>query len=165
MDCTPEARDCLAALFKCVDKWERYYRLRTQLEEQLGGSGFDPYMGVFTMLLIVYLLLWGALKIRRFRLEIVGQPTKEEEDVWRAWIQENLNGNKPDPKESQYSLMCVIGWSRFNVVLFVVMPFCFAAISSIVFGIVWSQDIRSHQADVSGAWTISSFIITLAAGM
>jgi hypothetical protein len=107
---------------------------------------------------ILGLLLWGKLKI-------VGQPTEEEENAWRHWIQENLNEGKNNPKESQYSLMCVVGWSRFNIVLFVVFPFCFTAFASIIFGIVWSQDIRSHKGDVPGAWAISTFIITLAAGM
>ena len=126
---------------------------------------FGFFGQVLLVAILIVALVWGVLKIEKLRLKIINKPSDEEEAAWRQWIHDNLNEGKDDPKESHYSLLCVVGWSRFNIVIFVVIPFLFAALGSIIFGVVWSQDFHSHKGDVSGGWAIAAFIITLAAGL
>jgi hypothetical protein len=162
---TQEAQDSMAALFRCVERWERYHSLKKFLDRGWDITGILPIdvaYGLFWVLpTIVVLMIIGRLKVN---LEIVDRPSQEEEIAWKTWIHENLNEGKIDPKEGQFSILCVIGWSRFNIIMFVVVPFVAIATASVVFGITWSQDFRNHQSDVSGAWTVASFIITLTAG-
>jgi hypothetical protein len=94
----------------------------------------------------------------------VQAPNFEEEDAWSKWIQENINEGNEDPAAGQYSIECVLGWSRRRIFYFVVVPFLFAVISSIAFGITWSFNIRSHEGDPAGGFTIASYITTLAGG-
>lgn len=48
--------------------------------------------------------------------------------------------------------------------VFIIIPFMIAVVGAITFGIVWSLDIKGHTGDLAGAWAVSSFVITLAAG-
>jgi hypothetical protein len=166
VETTQEAQDCLAALFRCVERWEGYYRLSSFLDTikyliDIGGFYlYVPCMIPLSVLLLFRKVKWSSSS----GIRVANPPEYEEEAAWTNWIHENINEGKSNPRESQYSLLCVVRWSRFNIVLFVVFPFlCFAAMS-VVFGIVWSLNFEGHQGDLSGAWTVASFIITLAAG-
>ena len=123
-------------------------------------------LGAKTVLVVtvVILTIWGLTRISWFQVRILNGPSPEEEKEWRDWIHDNLNEEKDDPSESHYSLMCVIGWSRFNIVIFIIIPFMIAVVGAITFGVVWSLDIKGHTGDLAGAWAVSSFVITLAAG-
>ena len=177
MDLRPEERDCLASLFEHVEKIERYFTLRllassVMLIVELGL--FGGYLGnlgndgdIVFMALVSLIIPSGTLvllKLRKREAEKLAMRSLKEEIEWRDWIQNNLNEGHDDPSKARYSLLCVIGWSKLRIVLFVAIPFLLAALASIIFGVVWSIDIRSHKGDVQGAWGISSFIITLAAG-
>lgn len=177
VDLRPEERDCLASLFEHVEKIERYFTLRllassVMLIVELGL--FGGYLGnlgndgdIVFMALVSLIIPSGTLvllKLRKREAEKLAMRSLKEEIEWRDWIQNNLNEGHDDPSKARYSLLCVIGWSKLRIVLFVAIPFLLAALASIIFGVVWSIDIRSHKGDVQGAWGISSFIITLAAG-
>jgi hypothetical protein len=162
---TQEAQDCLAALFRCVERWEGYYRLVffvNTMEQfaEVNAFGFVPFM----ISLLVLALFRKVTLSYSSGFRVANPPEYEEEAAWTNWIHENVNEGKNNPRESQYSLLCVVGWSRFNIVLFVVLPFLSVAAMSVVFGILWSMNFEGHQGDLSGAWTVASFIITLAAG-
>jgi hypothetical protein len=162
---TQEAQDCLAALFRCVERWEGYYRLAyfvNTMEQFAAANGF--VLVPFVISLLVLALFRKVTLSYSSGFRIANPPEYEEEAAWTSWIHENVNEGKNDPREGQYSLLCVVGWSRFNIVLFVVLPFLFVAAMSVVFGILWSMNFEGHQGDLSGAWTVASFIITLAAG-
>ena len=116
------------------------------------------------MLTVLILTVWGITRMSWFQVDVVGGPSLKEEVAWRDWIQTNLNEDIDDPAESHYSLMCVVGWSRFNIVLFIIIPFMLAVVVAVAFGIIWSLDIKDHKGDLAGAWAASTFIITLAAG-
>lgn len=57
-----------------------------------------------------------------------------------------------------------MGWSRLNIGLFVVLSFLCLAAMSVVLEIAWSMNFEGHQGDLSGAWIVASFIITLVTG-
>lgn len=180
VDLSPEERDCLASLFEHVGKVEPYYqsRILTRLGALIGELAM---MGILSSVLSsgsIYLLkvswpcvvvippCWLMMEIILSKREakMLEMRSLKEEIEWRDWIQDNLNEGHDDPSKARYSLLCVIGWSKLRIVLFVAVPFLLAALASIIFGVMWSIDIRSHKGDVQGAWGISSFIITLATG-
>lgn len=156
VDLRPEERDCLASLFEHVEKIERYFTLRllassVMLIVELGL--FGGYLGnlgndgdIVFMALVSLIIPSGTLvllKLRKREAEKLAMRSLKEEIEWRDWIQNNLNEGHDDPSKARYSLLCVIGWSKLRIVLFV----------------------GSHKGDVQGAWGISSFIITLAAAL
>jgi len=116
------------------------------------------------VVIVIILAAWGVTRISWFQVRVVGGPSPGEEEAWRDWIHKNLNEEIDDPVESHYSLMCVIGWSRFNIVVFIIIPFMVAVVGAVVFGIIWSLDTGAHKGDLAGAWAVSTFVITLAAG-
>jgi len=161
---TQEAQDSMAALFRCVERWERYHSLKKFVDRGWDISGFLPIDIVYGLYWVVSIIVFVVIGRLKLNLEIADRPSQEEEIAWKTWIHENLNEGKIDPKEGQFSILCVIGWSRSNIIMFVVVPFVSIAIASVLFGIIWSQDFHRHQGDISGAWTVASFIITLTAG-
>ncbi|KIM96221.1 hypothetical protein OIDMADRAFT_33596 [Oidiodendron maius Zn] len=166
VEVTSEESDCLATFFECVDRWERYYRLKTFLIQYGALFFLVGGLGAQTMLVatVAILTIWGITRLSWFQVRVVNVPSPEEEREWRDWIHDSLNEKTDNPSKSYYSLMCVIGWSRFNIVVFIIIPFMMAVVGAIIFGIVWSLDIKSHKGDLAGAWAVSSFVITLAAG-
>lgn len=174
VDLSPEERDCLASLFEHVEKVEPYYKLRTliRLGFLIGGGGvvsglaISGWMGMFPFCLMCFTISWLMMEkiLSKIEAKMLAMRSLKKEIEWRDWIQDNLNEGHDDPSKARYSLLCVIGWSKLNVFFFVAGPFLLVAMGSIVFGALWSIDIRSHKGDVQGAWGISSFIITLAAG-
>jgi len=119
---------------------------------------------LFVLLILINTFFGGAPQIPWLSRKLLRGPKDSEEEAWRTWIHENLNEGNYDPAEGQYSLLCVVGWSRFNIIVFVVIPFFLVSVMSVAFGIAWSQDIGAHKSDVTGAWAISTFVVTLAAG-
>lgn len=175
VDLRPEERDCLASLFQHVEKWSTTYPFHTLaisvynmvVVGLLGGIFRGPkeawllaFLAFILTHQIVHIvdLTQSSRKVKKLEMQ-----SFKEEIEWRDWIQDNLNESHDDPSKARYSLLCVIGWSKLNIILLVAVPFLLAALASIIFGVLWSIDIRSHKGDVQGAWGISSFIITLAA--
>jgi len=119
---------------------------------------------IFIFLAIAFIIVIGTLVLGPVRSRWFHGPADEEEDAWRKWIHQNLNEGHYNPRDSQYSLMCVVDWSRFNIIMFIVIPFLMTALGSVLFGILWSLNIGAHQGGLQGAWAIASFMITLAGG-
>jgi hypothetical protein len=154
-----EDEDALAALFKCVQRWEYYYTLKDASKYwtsifRTTRTWADVWLQFFIDL---YFLLLHKYKL-------VQAPDPSEEREWCEWIQKNISGGDEDPAKGQYSIECVLGWSRPRIIGFVIVPFVLAAVGTTTFGFVWSFNIGSHTGDAAGGFTIASYFAVLAGG-
>jgi hypothetical protein len=136
-----------------VQTWERYYTLKDISQTQIGIIPKSIYQ--FAIELLFYYL---------HKYNWVKAPDIEEEEVWCEWIQKNISGGNEDPAKGEYSIECVLSWSRPRVIRFVIVPFMLAAVGTTIFGLVWSFNIGSHKGDAAGGFTIASYFAALAGG-
>lgn len=135
-------------MFRCVERWEKYHSLKDFLVwYDKGQIGLPTDLLWLIIWLIIFAVHWvsGNFIVNWTGIKIADAPSTEEEVAWKMWVHENLNEGKIDPKETQFSLLCVIGWSKYEIMIFVVLPFGVIAFGSVLFGILWSVNIRGHQ--------------------
>jgi hypothetical protein len=100
----------------------------------------------------------------RHKYNWVQTPDIEEEKAWCEWIQKNVSEGNEDTQKGEYSIECVLGWSRPRVIRFVIVPFMLAAVGTTTFGLIWSFNIGCYKGDAAGGFTIASYFAALAGG-
>ncbi|OCK78265.1 hypothetical protein K432DRAFT_394937 [Lepidopterella palustris CBS 459.81] len=78
-----------------------------------------------------------------------------DDERWIDWIHENLNKKSYDPRIGRLSLQVILSWSIFRITTITLTPI----ILSLTIGIWYMVE----TGDVSTAWTIGGYIVTIGA--
>jgi hypothetical protein len=88
---TQEAQDCLAALFRCVERWEGYYRLAFFVNTMEKIAATNVFVFVPFLIPILVLALFRKVTLSYSSGFGIGNPPEyEEEAAWTNWIHENV---------------------------------------------------------------------------
>jgi hypothetical protein len=87
------------------------------------------------------------------------------ESRWKNWVHEYLNGASTDPQVGRYTLRLILRWSILKLVVYTTIPVALSLVIGLWFMLGTPQDPNdSYTAIVQTAWSISSYIITVAGG-